>query len=115
MLRGGQPKSLTALSFFFFCWALGIGLDAVPPLPSWLPIREKIQNEILLEAEQGFICPECGKVLRSAITLKRHILDLHRVQTEQFWCDICRKCYRTKNSLVVHLCKYHQKNKIPMS
>ncbi|PSN48211.1 hypothetical protein C0J52_03581 [Blattella germanica] len=79
----------------------------------WLPMREKIQNELRLEAERGFVCEECGKVLRSPITLKRHVLDLHREQTERFWCNVCQKCYRTKNSLVVHLCKYHQKNKAP--
>lgn len=82
-------------------------------VPMWLPMREKIQNELRMEAERGFVCEECGKVLRSPITLKRHVLDLHREQTERFWCNVCRKCYRTKNSLVVHLCKYHQKNKTP--
>ncbi|XP_046995778.1 broad-complex core protein isoforms 1/2/3/4/5-like [Schistocerca americana] len=80
-------------------------------LPVWLPNQEIIAREVLLEAERGFVCPECGKKLRSSVTLKRHILDLHRVQTEQFWCKICRKHYRTKNSLVVHLCKYHPNDK----
>nr|CAD7198452.1 unnamed protein product [Timema douglasi] len=76
--------------------------------PLWEPIRGRIQRELALEADRGFSCGECGKVLRSAVTLRRHVMDLHRVQTEEFWCDICHKCYRTKNSLVVHLCKYHK-------
>lgn len=59
----------------------------------------------------GEKCKICGKILRNRITLRRHIKDLHYAQTEEFWCKICNRCYRTKNSLVVHTCNYHQKRK----
>ncbi|KAJ8957340.1 hypothetical protein NQ318_004819 [Aromia moschata] len=61
------------------------------------------------EAAAGEACNICGKVLRNRITLRRHVRDLHYAQTEEFWCKICNRCYRTKNSLVVHTCNYHQK------
>ncbi|KAJ8963755.1 hypothetical protein NQ314_005406, partial [Rhamnusium bicolor] len=57
----------------------------------------------------GEECKICGKILRNRITLRRHVKDLHYAQTEEFWCKICNRCYRTKNSLVVHTCNYHQK------
>lgn len=59
----------------------------------------------------GEECKICGKILRNRITLRRHVKDLHYAQTEKFWCKICNRSYRTKNSLVVHTCNYHQ-NKI---
>ncbi|KAJ8986175.1 hypothetical protein NQ317_005649 [Molorchus minor] len=61
------------------------------------------------EAVSGEACNICGKILRNRITLRRHVKDLHYAQTEEFWCKICNRCYRTKNSLVVHTCNYHQK------
>nr|ART33333.1 broad complex isoform Z6 [Leptinotarsa decemlineata] len=57
----------------------------------------------------GEECTICGKTLRNRITLRRHVRDLHYAQTEEFWCKICNRCYRTKNSLVVHTCNYHQR------
>nr|BAO01157.1 broad-complex [Psacothea hilaris] len=57
----------------------------------------------------GEDCKICGKILRNRITLRRHVKDLHYAQTQEFWCKICNRSYRTKNSLVVHTCNYHQK------
>lgn len=68
-----------------------------------------LKQETQRTLDIGIACKICGKRLRNRITLRRHVRDLHYAQTEEFWCKICSRCYRTKNSLVVHTCNYHQK------
>lgn len=100
------PKSFF-IGFYDFCEELvDVVQQSTNSLFSLYPGGETSGEEFRTVGEE---CKICGKILRNRITLRRHVKDLHYAQTEEFWCKICNRSYRTKNSLVVHTCNYHQK------
>ncbi|KAK9885302.1 hypothetical protein WA026_010796 [Henosepilachna vigintioctopunctata] len=116
----GGPPYLTesklfataASGFNFTMAALAADHSGLGGLNQSLPGSDTLAGTSQGDSRFGETCTICGKILRNKITLRRHVKDLHYAQTEEFWCKICNRCYRTKNSLVVHTCNYHQKRKI---
>lgn len=47
-------------------------------------------------------CQICGKVMRGAMALKKHVSMVHETRP-QFQCDFCSKSFKRKETLNVHL------------
>jgi len=57
-----------------------------------------------VETSEGFPCPECGKVFRTAGNMKYHFVDIH--QPGEFPCPGCQKMYTSKNKMSSHYSRY---------
>ncbi|KAK7868312.1 hypothetical protein R5R35_013896 [Gryllus longicercus] len=58
-----------------------------------------------------FQCEQCGKILLSPQSLRRHIENVHMHPSEAPTCNICNKVYSTQNSLRNHRSIYHRQNR----
>eukprot|EP00092_Neocalanus_flemingeri_P019891 GFUD01021546.1.p1 GENE.GFUD01021546.1~~GFUD01021546.1.p1 ORF type:complete len:246 (+),score=62.66 GFUD01021546.1:43-780(+) len=71
-------------------------------------IRENKQHKLSMptpiETQEGFPCPECGKVFRSAGNVKYHFVDIH--QPGEFPCLGCHKMFTSKNKMSSHYSRY---------
>ncbi|PSN48212.1 hypothetical protein C0J52_03580 [Blattella germanica] len=54
-------------------------------------------------------CPHCEKCLLNRDTLARHVLHMHQEPLYASKCTLCNREYRTRNSLMVHMSRYHRK------
>lgn len=54
-------------------------------------------------------CPHCDKCLLNRDTLARHVLHMHQEPLYASKCTLCNREYRTRNSLMVHMSRYHRK------
>ncbi|XP_066998122.2 broad-complex core protein isoform X2 [Anabrus simplex] len=54
-------------------------------------------------------CPHCDKCLLTRDTLSRHVLHMHQEPLYASKCTVCNREYRTRNSLMVHMSRYHRK------
>ena len=55
-------------------------------------------------ADEGFPCPECGKVFRTAGNMKYHFVDIH--QPGEFPCRGCQKMFTSRNKMSSHFSRY---------
>jgi len=56
------------------------------------------------ETSEGFPCPECGKVFKTAGNMKYHFRDIH--QPGEFPCKGCNKMFTSKNKMSSHYSRY---------
>ena len=56
--------------------------------------------------QRGKICKVCGKE-GHATDIKRHI-EAHHVEGVSIPCNLCEKIFRSRNSLRLHISKYHR-------
>ncbi|XP_060521500.1 broad-complex core protein-like [Cylas formicarius] len=54
-------------------------------------------------------CDVCGKSLSTKLTLKRHMEQQHLQPLNTAVCNLCRKVFRTLNSLNNHRSIYHRR------
>jgi len=57
-----------------------------------------------IETPEGFPCPECGKVFKTAGNMKYHFTDIH--QPGEFPCIGCQKMFTSKNKMSSHYSRY---------
>ena len=57
-----------------------------------------------IETPEGFPCPECGKVFKTAGNMKYHFRDIH--QPGEFPCKGCNKMFTSKNKMSSHYSRY---------
>ena len=65
----------------------------------------ELRHKYSMATAQGFICKLCGKVIKNIIG---HLRDRHFHDGITYRCPTCESEYRTKNSLGVHISKYHK-------
>ena len=53
-------------------------------------------------------CSNCGKVLRNAEALRKHVKNVHSV-TSKYPCEICAKSFANKHSLSLHVANIHER------
>nr|CAD7598754.1 unnamed protein product [Timema genevievae] len=58
-------------------------------------------------------CPHCDKRLLNRDTLSRHVLHMHQEPLYAARCTVCNREYRTRNSLMVHMSRYHRRGPPP--
>jgi len=54
-----------------------------------------------------FVCQICGKESIQKSNIKKHVEGVHFPGHFAYKCDICNKHFNGKNSLSVHIYKYH--------
>ena len=57
-----------------------------------------------------FVCQFCGKDSLQKSNIKKHVEGVHFSGHFVYNCEICNKDFNGKNSLSVHLYKYHGKS-----
>lgn len=72
-----------------------------------------LQN-VLSDADEGrdhgHICPHCGKIYKTAITLNTHCLLIHPPNEQPVQCSECLKVYPSAMSLQKHVQYMHKFN-----
>lgn len=69
---------------------------------SALQVHQRWTHSRALEAQ----CGQCGKMLKSAVTLRSHIRICHQPPTQSFPCTLCPKRFRSKGNLIKHQNKH---------
>lgn len=58
--------------------------------------------------DHGHICPHCGKIYKTAITLNTHCLLIHPANEQPVQCSECLKVYPSAMSLQKHVQYMHK-------
>ncbi|GBP51409.1 Protein abrupt [Eumeta japonica] len=53
------------------------------------------------------VCPECGKMYSNNSNLKQHILNVHAAHELAHSCPICRKAFKTRQYMQIHMNSMH--------
>ena len=59
-----------------------------------------------------FVCQICGKESLQKSNIKKHVEGVHFPGQFVYKCEICEKDFNGKNSLSVHLYKFHGTNSV---
>lgn len=60
------------------------------------------------DRDHGHICPHCGKIYKTAITLNTHCLLIHPPNEQSVQCSECLKVYPSAMSLQKHVQYMHK-------
>lgn len=62
----------------------------------------------LTEVEDGVLCNLCGHVICDRPGFKRHFRDQHYDRAVKYRCPVCRKVYKNKSTVAVHMSNKHR-------
>ena len=68
-------------------------------------LEEMVQANLI--RTDDFLCRICGKVLKTFLTFRNHVRDLHFSVGLKFVCPVCKTLTPSRNSMRVHLWRRH--------
>ncbi|CAG7836790.1 unnamed protein product [Allacma fusca] len=67
--------------------------------------KDKLKDHLLSHSRKSYPCPKCGKSFAWPTRLRHHLAEHHPEMLSSTTCLECRKIFKTKHHLKIHLCK----------